>query len=96
MATTVICVIPTLDSKLLNCRHHVANHHHRHPTGSLKKVLKQFIWPRHKVGMNKKTTVPAPSKLNLLRQICSFIPEFLAAELARETKVDERSRTFSP
>ena len=46
--------------------------------------------------MNKKPTVPAPSKLNLLRQICNFIPEFLVAKIARETKVDERARTFSP
>ena len=46
--------------------------------------------------MNKKTTVPAPSKLNLLRPICNFIPEFLVAKIARETKVDERARTFSP
>src|ERR1017187_2561592 len=46
--------------------------------------------------MNKKPTVPASSKLNLLRQICNFIPEFLVAKIARETKVDERARTFSP
>jgi hypothetical protein len=46
--------------------------------------------------MNKKPTVPAPSKVNLLRQICNFIPEFLVAKIARETKVDERARTFSP
>src|SRR5271157_566578 len=46
--------------------------------------------------MNKKPTVPAPSKLNLLRQICNFIPEFLVAKLARETKVAEKARTFSP
>ena len=46
--------------------------------------------------MNKKPTVPAPSKLNILRQICNLIPEFLVAKLARETKVDEHARTFSP
>jgi IS4 transposase len=46
--------------------------------------------------MNKNTTVPAPSKLNLLRQICNFIPEFLVAKIAHETKVDQRARTFSP
>ena len=46
--------------------------------------------------MNKKPTVPAPSKLNLLRQICNFIPEFLVAKIARETKADEKARTFSP
>ena len=46
--------------------------------------------------MNKKPTVPAPSKLNLLRQICNFIPEFLVAKIARETKAAEKARTFSP
>ncbi len=39
--------------------------------------------------------VPAPSKLNLLRQICNFIPEFLVPKLARETGVDQMVRTFS-
>lgn len=46
--------------------------------------------------MNKKTTVPAPSKLKLLRQICNFTPEFLVAKIARETKVAQRARPFSP
>ena len=46
--------------------------------------------------MNKKPTVPAPSKLNLLRQICNFIPEFLVVKIALETKVAEKARTFSP
>jgi hypothetical protein len=45
---------------------------------------------------NKNKTVPAPSKMNLLRQICNFIPEFLVPKIARETKVDEQARTFSP
>lgn len=40
-------------------------------------------------------TVPAPSKLNLLRQICNYIPEFLVPTLARETGVDKKVRTFS-
>ena len=40
--------------------------------------------------------VPASSKLNLLRQICNFIPEFLVPKIARETGVDEKARTFSP
>jgi hypothetical protein len=46
--------------------------------------------------MNKKPTVPAPSKLNLLRQICNLIPEFLVSKIARETKVDKKARTFTP
>lgn len=39
--------------------------------------------------------VPASSKLNLLRQICNLIPEFLVPQLARETGVDQKVRTFS-
>jgi len=39
--------------------------------------------------------VPAPSKVNLLRQICNFIPEFLVPKLARETGVESMVRTFS-
>ena len=44
---------------------------------------------------NKNKTVPAPSKLNLLRQICNFIPDFLVPKLARETGVEDQVRTFS-
>ena len=44
---------------------------------------------------NKNNTVPAPSKLNLLRQICNFIPDFLVPRLARETGVEAKVRTFS-
>ena len=40
-------------------------------------------------------TVPAPSKLNVLRQICNFIPDFLVPQLARETGVEKKVRTFS-
>ena len=43
----------------------------------------------------KNKNVPAPSKLNLLRQICNFIPEFLIPKLARETGVDKKVRKFS-
>ena len=39
--------------------------------------------------------VPAGSKLNLLRQICNFIPDFLVPKLARETGVEKKVRTFS-
>ena len=44
---------------------------------------------------NKTKIVPAPSRLNLLRQICNFIPEFLVPKLSRETGVQEKVRTFS-
>jgi hypothetical protein len=46
--------------------------------------------------MKKNKNIPASSKLNLLRQICNFIPEFLVSRLARETQVDKKARTFSP
>jgi hypothetical protein len=46
--------------------------------------------------MKNNKTVPAPSKLNLLRQICNFIPEFLVSKIARETKAEEKARTFRP
>src|SRR6266536_937865 len=44
----------------------------------------------------KNKIVPAPSKLNLLRQICNFIPDFLVPKLARQTGVDKKARSFSP
>ena len=43
----------------------------------------------------KNNSVPAPSKLNLLRQICNFIPDFLVPKLARETGIEDQVRTFS-
>lgn len=42
-----------------------------------------------------KQNVPTGSKLNLLRQICNLIPEFLVSKLARATGVDKKVRTFS-
>jgi hypothetical protein len=44
---------------------------------------------------NKNKNVPAPSKLNLLRQIGNFIPDFLVSKLARETGVNKKVRKFS-
>lgn len=43
----------------------------------------------------KNKTVPAPSKLNLLRQVCNLIPVFLVPTLARETGVEKKVRSFS-
>jgi hypothetical protein len=40
--------------------------------------------------------IPAVAKLNLLRQICNFIPDFLVPKLARTTGVQDKARTFSP
>src|SRR5712692_755672 len=42
------------------------------------------------------TTIPAASKLNLVRQVCNFIPDFLVPKLARETGAQDKARTFSP
>jgi len=44
----------------------------------------------------KNTTIPAASKLNLLRQVCNFIPDFLVPKLARATGAQAKARTFSP
>ncbi len=44
----------------------------------------------------KNTNLPTASKLNLLRQICNFIPDFLVPKVARQTGVDKQSRTFTP
>jgi hypothetical protein len=45
--------------------------------------------------MIKNKSIPTGSKLNLLRQICNFIPEYLVHRIARETCVDKMARTFS-
>src|SRR5271154_5852939 len=44
----------------------------------------------------KNKHVPAGAKLNLLRQVCNFIPDFLVPKLARATGVQDKARTFSP
>src|SRR5271156_2219419 len=44
----------------------------------------------------KNKHVPAGAKLNLLRQIGNFIPDFLVPKLARATGVQDKARTFSP
>ena len=44
----------------------------------------------------KNTNLPTSSKMNLLRQICNFIPNFLIPKLARETGVDKKARAFTP
>lgn len=45
---------------------------------------------------SKQTNFPTTSKLNLLRQFCNFIPEFLVSKLARETGAEKKARTFKP
>jgi hypothetical protein len=39
---------------------------------------------------------PTAGKFSLLRQLCNFIPPHLVPQLARQTGVEEPSRTFSP
>ena len=43
-----------------------------------------------------KPAAPARGKLSILRQFLNFIPPHLVPRLARECKVEEKSRTFSP
>jgi hypothetical protein len=44
----------------------------------------------------KNKNVPAAFKLNLLRQICNLIPDFLVSKIARQTGAQDKSRTFTP
>jgi hypothetical protein len=44
----------------------------------------------------KSNNLPAPAKLAVLAQIFNLIPPHLVPKLARETKVDEKARTYSP
>src|SRR5256886_624025 len=44
----------------------------------------------------KKTIKPTRCRFNDLRQICNLIPEHEVSKIARETGVEDRSRTFSP
>ncbi len=38
---------------------------------------------------------PSPSKFSVLRQLCNFIPAHLVPKLARDTGVEQKTRTFS-
>lgn len=42
------------------------------------------------------TGTPTRSKFSVLRQLCNLIPTHLVAQLARQTGVAEKSRSFSP
>ena len=47
--------------------------------------------------MNKaKLRKPTPGKFSLLRQLCNLIPPHLVPQLARDTGVEARTRTFTP
>lgn len=39
---------------------------------------------------------PTRSSFTLLRQLCNLIPAHLVPQLARDTGVEEKSRTFTP
>jgi hypothetical protein len=39
---------------------------------------------------------PTRGKFSLLRQLCNLIPNHLVPKLARDTGVEEKSRTFKP
>jgi hypothetical protein len=51
--------------------------------------------PGQGFASNCNKLVRAPWKVNLLRQICIFIPEFLVPQLARETGVEKMVWPFS-
>src|SRR5438552_11078888 len=46
--------------------------------------------------MKKKTINPTRSHLNILRQICNFIPAHEVSTIARTTGAEDKSRTFKP
>jgi hypothetical protein len=46
--------------------------------------------------MKNKKIKPTRSRFNVLRQICNFIPRHEVSKIARETGVEDKSRTFSP
>lgn len=45
---------------------------------------------------NRKPPQPTRSKLSVFRQLCNLIPNHLVPQLAREHRVQEKARTFSP
>jgi hypothetical protein len=46
--------------------------------------------------MKKTKSQPSRSKLSVLAQLCNWIPAHRVPQLARETGVDQKARTFSP
>jgi hypothetical protein len=46
--------------------------------------------------MNQLKMVPARSRLNILRQICNYIPAHEVSKIARTTGAEAKSRTFNP
>jgi len=46
--------------------------------------------------MNQLKIVPARSRLNILRQICNYIPAHEVSKIARTTGAEAKSRTFNP
>ena len=56
-----------------------------------------FLPPRQGMKTKHKTkSQPSPSKISVLAQLCKWIPNHLVPELARETGVQQKARTFSP
>ena len=45
---------------------------------------------------NTSKATPTRSKLSVFRQLCNLIPLHLVAQLARDTGVEQKSRTFKP
>lgn len=46
--------------------------------------------------MKNKTIKPTRSHFNILRQICNLIPAYLVPQVARDTGVEDQSRSFKP
>jgi DDE family transposase/uncharacterized protein DUF4372 len=54
-----------------------------------------FVLPQGRMNKNKNNQ-PSRSNFSVLRQLCNWIPNHLVPKLARETGVEEKSRTFKP
>ena len=46
--------------------------------------------------MKKKNTKPTRAQFSIFCQICNFFPPHEVSKIARQTGVEDRSRTFSP
>src|SRR6058998_1328186 len=69
---------------------------HSRPTDLSKKSVGLRFWPCHKAGMKNKTIKPTRSTFTIARQLFKFVPRDEVRRIARETGVDDKSRTFSP
>jgi hypothetical protein len=55
------------------------------------------VFSCRKAWMKKQSgSTPTRSTISIFRQLCNLIPTHLVAQLARDTGVEEKSRSFKP